>query len=232
VGLRSGLPGKVCHYQALARFAGPQDSDETAKFTEALGIANISDLAVANKVLSLIEQQTGHLAFTISGASIAAPASFGMLAAILAKRRKLAPRTLIGITEVDAIDDLQNADHAIAALRTMGYRVGLEDFGTGAASVSFLQALPVDFVSFDGALIQKIGSAKRDDGLLSGLAKLCGEMGVITIVAGIESEAMAKSVRAMGFHQGSGKWLGAPLKEIPAAPVAVGKRQGVKESWS
>ncbi len=155
-----------------------------------------------------------------------------MLAAILAKRRKLAPRTLIGVAEVAAIDDLQNAGHAIAALRAMGYRVGLDEFGAGAASVGFLQALPVDFVSFDGALIQKIGSAKREDGLLAGLAKLCGEMGITTIAAGIENEAMAKSVRAMGFHQGQGKWLGAPMKEIPAAPMAVGKRQGVKESWS
>ena len=224
--------GKVTHYETLARFTGPQDSGETAKFTEALGIANIFDLAVANKVLGLVEQQAGHLAFTISGASIAAPASFGMLAAILAKRRKLAPRTLIGIAEIAAMDDLQNAGHAIAALRAMGYRVGLNEFGVGAASVSFLQALQVDFVTFDGALIQKIGSSKRDDGLLAGLAKLCSEMGVTTIAAGIQTEAMAKSVRAMGFHQGCGKWLGAPLKEIPAAPMAVGKRQGVKESWS
>ena len=224
--------GKVSHYEALARFTGPEGTGETVKFIEALGIANVFDLAVANKVLGLIEQNgQAHIAFNVSGATIASPASFGMLAAILAKRRKLAPRTLIEITETAAIADLESAGKAIQALRAMGYRVGLDDFGAGAASVNYLHAFQVDFVKFDGAMIQKIGSSKRDDALLAGLAKLCGEMGVTTIAEWIESEAMAKAAHAMGFHHGQGKWLGAPRLEIPAAAVSVGRRQGLKESW-
>ena len=224
--------GKVSHYEALARFTGPEGTGETVKFIEALGIANVFDLAVANKVLGLIEQNgQAHIAFNVSGATIASPASFGMLAAILAKRRKLAPRTLIEITETAAIADLESAGKAIQALRAMGYRVGLDDFGAGAASVNYLHAFQVDFVKFDGAMIQKIGSSKRDDALLAGLAKLCGEMGVTTIAEWIESETMAKAAHAMGFHHGQGKWLGAPMLEIPAAAVAPGRRQGMKESW-
>lgn len=225
--------GKISHYEALARFASPEGTAETVKFIEALGIANVFDLAVAAKVLDVIEQQAGaHIAFNISGATIASPASFGMLAAILAKRRKLAPRTLIEITETAAIADLESAGKAITALRAMGYRVGLDDFGAGAASINYLHAFPVDFVKFDGAMIQKIGGSKRDDALLAGLARLCGEMGITTIAEWIETEAMAKAVRALGFDHGQGKWLGAPLLKIPVAPQPVAKRQGVKESWS
>jgi EAL domain-containing protein (putative c-di-GMP-specific phosphodiesterase class I) len=154
-----------------------------------------------------------------------------MLAAILAKRRKLAPRTLIEITETAAIADLESAGKAIQVLREMGYRVGLDDFGAGAASVNYLHAFQVDFVKFDGAMIRKIGSSKRDDALLAGLAKLCGEMGITTIAEWIESESMAKAAHGMGFHHGQGKWLGAPTLEIPAAAVSIGKRQGLKESW-
>jgi len=224
--------GKVSHYEALARFANPEGTAETVKFIEALGIANAFDLAVASKVLSLIEQQaTAHVAFNVSGATIASPASFGMLATILAKRRKLAPRTLIEITETAAIADLESAGKAIAELRAMGYRVGLDDFGAGAASVNYLHAFQVDFVKFDGAMILKIGSSQRDDALLAGLAKLCAEMGVTTIAEWIETEAMAKAVRAMGFHHGQGKYLGAPTLEIPTAALAIGKRPVAQESW-
>ncbi|HYS45657.1 MAG TPA: EAL domain-containing protein [Rhizomicrobium sp.] len=224
--------GKLSHYEALARFANPEGTQETVKFIEALGIANVFDLAVAGKVLSVIEQQSGlQVAFNISGATIASPASFGMLAAILAKSRKLAPRTLIEITETAGIADLESAGKAIAAFRAMGYRVGLDDFGAGAASINYLHAFQVDFVKFDGAMVKKIGSSKRDDALLAGLAKLCGEMGVITIAEWIENEEMAKAARDMGFHQGQGKWLGAPLLELPAGPVPVGKRKGITESW-
>ena len=224
--------GKVSHYEALARFSNPEGTQATVAFIEALGIANAFDLAVASKVLSLAEQQPGaHIAFNVSGATIASPSSFGMLAAILAKGRKLAPRLLIEITETAAIADLENAGKAAAALKAMGYRVGLDDFGAGSASISYLHAIPVDFVKFDGAMIKKIGSSKRDDGLLAGLAKLCGEMGVGTIAEWIESEAMAKAAREMGFQYGQGKWLGAPLKDLPIQPAPGGKRKGTVESW-
>ena len=223
---------KISHYEALARFPNAEGTANTVKFIEALGIANVFDLAVASKVLSLVENHAGaHIAFNVSGATIASPSSFGMLAAILAKGRKLAPRLLIEITETAAIADLENAGKAIAALRAMGYRVGLDDFGAGAASINYLHAFQVDFVKFDGAMIKKIGSSKRDDALLSGLAKLCGEMGLTTIAEWIESEDMANTARELGFHHGQGKWLGAPQLEFPAEAVRTGRRKGVTESW-
>ena len=224
--------GKVSHYEALARFKGPQGTGETVKFIEAMGIANCLDLAVANKVLDLIDQHSqAHIAFNISGETIGSPAGFGMLAAILAKRRKLAPRALIEITETAAIADLDAASKAIQALRAMGYRVGLDDFGAGAASVNYLHAFQVDFVKFDGALIQKIGTSRRDDALLAGLAKLCSELGATTIAEWIETRDMADAARRLGFQYGQGKWLGVPLLEIPATPPPVAKRRGIQESW-
>ena len=224
--------GKTSHYEALARFSNPEGTQATVAFIEALGIADTFDLAVASKVLSLVEQRSGaHIAFNVSGATIASPASFGMLAAILAKGRRMASRLLIEVTETAGIADLESSAKAISALRDMGYRVGLDDFGAGGASVSYLHAFQVDFVKFDGAMIKKIGCSRRDDALLAGLAKLCGEMGITTIAEWIESEAMAKAARDMGFHQGQGKWLGAPLKEFPLEPSAVGKRKGAVVSW-
>jgi EAL domain-containing protein (putative c-di-GMP-specific phosphodiesterase class I) len=223
---------KVDHYEALARFASSERTSETVKFIEAMGIANSLDLAVASKVLNLTEQHAdAQIAFNVSGETIATPASFGMLAAILAKRRKLAPRVLIEITETAAITDLEIAAKAIQALRAMGYRVGLDDFGAGSASMNYLHAFQVDFVKFDGVLIQKIGASRRDDALLAGLAKLCAEMGAITVAEWIETAEMAEAARAMGFKQGQGKWLGAPLREIPVPLRSLGKRRGIQESW-
>jgi EAL domain-containing protein (putative c-di-GMP-specific phosphodiesterase class I) len=217
--------GKTSHYEALARFSGKQDTGETIQFMEALGIAGAFDLAVANKVMSLVDQLPDvHVAFNVSAETIANPASFGVLAAMLAKRRRLAPRLLIEITETGNIGDLGVAGKAIAALREMGYRVGLDDFGAGAASLNYLHAFTVDFVKFDGKLINQIGQSQRDDALLAGLAKLCGEMKVDTIAEWIESEAMARAALGLGFRHGQGRWLGPPLGEIPVTPAA-GKRR-------
>ncbi len=209
---------KVSHYEALVRFTKPADTGETVKFIEALGIANAFDLAIATKVLDVIEQADVHVAFNVSGATIASPASFGMLAEILARRRKVASRTLIEITETAAIVDLESAGKAIAALRNMGYRVGLDDFGAGSASINYLHAFQVDFVKFDGAMVVKMGSSPRHDALLAGLVKLCRDLGVTTIAEWIESRDMAGRASEMGFHHGQGKWLGPPVLDILAPP--------------
>jgi EAL domain-containing protein (putative c-di-GMP-specific phosphodiesterase class I) len=226
--------GEISHYEALARFGGQANTGENVKFIEALGIADVFDLAVTAKILSLIahDGRTHYqIAFNVSGHTIESPSSFAMLAALLAKNRKLAPRLLIEITETAEIQNLDNAGKAVAALRAMGYRVGLDDFGAGAASVNYLHAFPVDFVKFDGALIKKIGASPRDDALLGGLAKLCGEMGVATIAEWIADEAMAKAALALGFKKGQGGFLGEPVREIPDAPRAAARRKGVVESW-
>jgi EAL domain-containing protein (putative c-di-GMP-specific phosphodiesterase class I) len=228
--------GKVSHYEALARFSNPQGTAETIKFVEALGIADIFDLAVANKILALVERDPNkdmQIAFNVSGATIASPASFGILASLLARKRALAPRLLIEITETAAIPDLVAADKAVASLRAMGYRVGLDDFGAGAASLNYLHAFTIDFVKFDGAMVKKIGVSKREDALLAGLVKLCAELGMLTVAECIETDALAKQATAMGFDYGQGRHLGAPLLEIPeaAAPASLGKRKGLQESW-
>ena len=228
--------GKTSHYEALARFSGKQDTGETIQFMEALGVAGALDLAVANKVISLVDQLPDvHIAFNVSADTIANPASFGVLAGMLAKRRRLAPRLLIEITETANIGNLETAGKAIAALREMGYRVGLDDFGAGAASLNYLHAFPVDFVKFDGKLIHQIGQSQRDDALLAGLAKLCAEMKVDTIAEWIESEPMAKAALNLGFRHGQGRWMGPPLRgnSRPAAgrqaqgcPAKLGVRRG------
>lgn len=224
--------GKTSHYEALARFAGKQDTGETVQFMEALGVCCSFDLAVANKVINLVDQLPDvHIAFNVSAETIANAASFGLLASLLAKRRRLAPRLLIEVTETGNIGDLATAGKAIAVLREMGYRVGLDDFGAGAASLNYLHAFTVDFVKFDGKLINQIGQSQRDDALLAGLAKLCSEMKVDTIAEWIENEPMARAAQNLGFRHGQGRWLGAPLAEIPTPQPTVAKRKGVKETW-
>ena len=74
---------------------------------EALGIAGAFDLAVATKVITLVDQLPDvHVAFNVSAETIAKPASLGVLAGRLARRRRLAPRLLIEVTETGNIGDL------------------------------------------------------------------------------------------------------------------------------
>jgi EAL domain-containing protein (putative c-di-GMP-specific phosphodiesterase class I) len=225
---------ETAHFEALTRFEGA-DTGEAIQFVEALGISDAFDLAVAVKVLAAVEAKASgnhHVAFNVSGRTICNAANFGLLAGLLARKRALSARVLIEITETAEITDLESANKAVAALRALGYRVGIDDFGAGAASLNYLHALGVDFVKFDGSLIKKLGQSKRDDVLLAGLVKLCGELGVHTIAEFIESEELAAAAKEMGFDFGQGHLFGKAAPTLPPPNVKVtAKRKGVQESW-
>ncbi|MBU6443740.1 MAG: EAL domain-containing protein [Alphaproteobacteria bacterium] len=224
--------GTLSHCEALARFEDSVNTGETIAFAEALGISNAFDVAVAAKILSVVEQNPkARVALNLSGNTVSTPMTFGLVAGLLAKKRSLAPRVLVEVTESAEIIDLANANLAIQGLRSMGYKVGLDDFGAGAASFQYLHAFDVDFVKFDQALIRKLGSAPREDMLVAGLVKLCGELNVTTVAEGIENAAIKKRVLAAGFQLGQGYFLGKPSAQLPDAPSAH-KRKGVQESWA
>lgn len=231
VSLKTGV---TVHYEALARFRDGQTQD-VVNMVEALGISDAFDLAVAVKVLAVAEARAAHaqnIAFNVSGNTICSPANFGLLAGLLTRKRALAPMLLVEISDSAAIDSLPDAAKAVAAMRAMGYRVGLDDFGAGAASLSYLHAIPVDFVKFDGGLIANLGKSARDDQLLSGLVRLCGELGVTTVAEHIENQAQADAAKAMGFDLAQGFHLGRDMAEIPKPQAAPAKRKGFVTSWS
>ncbi|MEI9991012.1 MAG: EAL domain-containing protein [Rhizomicrobium sp.] len=232
VDLKTGDPS---HFEARARFSGEMTED-TIAMMEALGVSDAFDLAVAIKVLGIAESRAAHgqsVAFNISGKTICAPSNFGLLAGLLARKRALAGKLLIEVTESSEVTNLDDAAKGVAALRALGYRVGIDDFGAGAASLTYLHAMPVDFVKFDSALIAKLGQSKRDDVLLAGLVKLCRELGVTTIAERIETAEQGAAAKAMGFDLGQGYLYGKPAAELPVPQVTfAAKRKGIQESWA
>mgnify|MGYP003351874926 FL=1 len=225
--------GNVAHYEALSRFAEGQSPAETVRFAEELCISDTFDMAVAVKAITTLEKDTSDasVAFNISGRSIGSPNSFGMLAGLLARKREIARRLLIEITETSEIADLAAADKAIQALRQMGYRVGIDDFGAGAASLQYLHGLTVDFVKVDGALVQRMGKSPREDALLRGILSTCADLHIETIAEWIDSMDKMRRCRDAGFRLGQGRHFGGPLNELPRPVVARARRVGVQETW-
>ncbi len=229
--------GTVTHYESLSRFKDMPNTSEMIQFAEQLGIANMFDLAVVIKIHELVSA-TGTsgpvVALNLSGSTISSPAAFSLVAGLLARERKHAKQILIEITETSEIANLDEANLAVQTLRELGYRVGLDDFGAGAASLNYLHAFTVDFVKFDIALVKKLGTSARDDALVGGLIKLCGELGVETIAEGIENAQILTLVKSAGFDLGQGFHLGKPVDALPEpvhAHSSVGKRRGASESW-
>lgn len=210
--------GVTAYYEVLTRFRTGQDPAETFRFAEELGLANSFDLALILRVLGVLDADPAiiaSVAINISARSIATPASSAMMTSVLATKRSLAKRVLIEITETAEISNLLEADKTIQMLRVMGYRVGIDDFGARAATLEYLHNLDLDFVKFDGTLIERLGQSRREETLMRSVLASCAALRVDTVAEWIDNPDKFRRCAEMGFRLGQGRYFGKALMELP-----------------
>ena len=113
-------------------------------------------------------------------------------------------RVTAEISESSVVDDLTIAAARLRELRTMGMLVTLDDFGTGAASLSLLQRMPLDGVKIDQSFVAALADNPRDRALVAGFVRLAGELGLTVTAEGVETMAQASALVELGCvcHQG------------------------------
>jgi diguanylate cyclase (GGDEF)-like protein len=140
----------------------------------------------------------------ISGGSIGDETFLPYVRARLAEHA-ISPSTIcFEITETVAITDLAAATRFITELRALGCRFALDDFGSGLSSFTYLKQLPVDIVKIDGSFVQGITSDAVDRTMVEAVNRISHEMGLYTVAEHVETEAVMRSLRALGvdFVQG------------------------------
>jgi EAL domain-containing protein (putative c-di-GMP-specific phosphodiesterase class I) len=129
----------------------------------------------------------------------------------------LAPGLIVfAITDTAAISNLARAERLIRRLRQLGCRFSLDDFGTGANSLSYLKALPVACVKIDGSFIRDLPSNSRSEVVVQTMVQMANSLGIECVAACVESAPVVERVRALGvdYVQGSLVHRPEPLDEL------------------
>ncbi len=208
----------VARFEMLARFPDGRDPYDSVVLVEKYGLAAALDMRVAAQAVDVLAGAAQRrsapslpgLAVNISGLSIAQD---GFVEALTALAERLGARRsalTFEITESAAIDDLAAANAAIQQVRGLGHPVCLDDFGAGAASFPYLQALEVDAVKIDGGYVGRAMTSARDAALLKGMTRLCSDLNVPTIAECVETEDQAALLADFGVDMGQGYLFGRP----------------------
>jgi EAL domain-containing protein (putative c-di-GMP-specific phosphodiesterase class I) len=114
------------------------------------------------------------------------------------------------ITETSAIADLPSARRFIQALKKLGCRFSLDDFGTGMSSFSYLKQLPVDFIKIDGSFVTEMRNSKIDRAMVEMIVHVARVMGKSTIAEFVESDEVLAALREIGVDYAQGYAIGKP----------------------
>ena len=128
----------------------------------------------------------------------------------LAYTRVPAQALTLEFTESVLIDNVRHADETLRALRDLGVRICIDDFGTGFSSLQYLQRFPVDGIKIDRSFISGADEGIVSEPIVEMLVTLSNLLDVSIVAEGIETRVQKKRLIALGCVMGQGFLFGKP----------------------
>jgi len=117
---------------------------------------------------------------------------------------------VVELTESSLIVDDDASHELLSELRTLGVSIALDDFGTGYASLSYLRQFPLDYVKIDRSFISGPDRVDEDDAIIGAITSMSHALNLRVVAEGVETEAQAERVRALGCDAIQGYMIGRP----------------------
>jgi EAL domain-containing protein (putative c-di-GMP-specific phosphodiesterase class I) len=191
----ANAPEQVLYHEGLARLLG-RDGQLLSPGTfipalERLGLVRAFDRDVFMLVLDELEHFPGaRLGVNISAQSARLDGWWFSTLERLRAKPDLARRLVVEITETAA---LTGEVHRFAsALRRLGCRIALDDFGVGHASVRNAMALSPDIIKVDAFFLRRAGMSEQSEALLEHLVGIAAHCAPVVIVEGVETAEQSR----------------------------------------
>ena len=219
--------GQVLGYEALVRWQhptegllGPADFLQVAEDSGSMEAIDCQIFAAASRAISAQTDFTGYLGLNVAPRHFRNPQFCQQLLDML-KAAGLPPsRLCLEITEGALIDDPERTCDLLNELRSHGMSLALDDFGTGYSSLGYLHRFPLLTLKIDRSFVAPLTAPSANQGSASAavvraVVALAGSLGLSVVAEGIETQAQADALRALGCHLGQG-FLFAKPGPLPA----------------
>ena len=149
-------------------------------------------------------------AINLSGQSLSQEGFLDYVIAQIKLHKVDAKRLCFEITETAVITNLDKARQFMQALRKIGCRFSLDDFGSGLSSFAYLKNLQVDFLKIDGMFVKSIVGNKIDRAMVDSINNIGHVMGLQTIAEFAENEEVIQVLKELGVDYAQGYGVAMP----------------------
>lgn len=115
------------------------------------------------------------------------------------------------ITERQLLEDFGSMRQDLQHLLDYGFRLALDDFGSGYSSFLYLAELPISFLKIEGWMVRNMRHNERVLSMVRSVVVLAKTLDITTIAECVEDEETAAMLREMGVDWGQGYLFGHPV---------------------
>jgi EAL domain-containing protein (putative c-di-GMP-specific phosphodiesterase class I)/CheY-like chemotaxis protein len=219
--------GKVVGFEALMRWQRDGKLVPPAQFiplAEQTGfIVPLTDWLVGEALEQSAEwARAGHpvsISVNVGAKAIGASSHLEtVIARALEQHGVPAARLTVEVTETDVMTDRVNASRALAAIKELGVRVSVDDFGTGHSSLSYLNELPLDEVKIDRSFISRLARDPQTSSIVRAAIDLSHALGLDAVAEGIEDAATLERLVLLGCDLAQGYFIAKPMPADAVLP--------------
>ncbi|OCJ55805.1 histidine kinase [Agrobacterium rubi] len=206
-------------FEALARWNSPYLGQVSPSLfipiAERAGIIGSLTRPLLKKALDAAVRWPGdiRLSFNLSAQDLNSSDAVIGIIAIIETSGFPASRLDLEITETAFIHDTRQARQSVEMLRQIGCGISLDDFGTGYSSLTSLHSLPLTKIKIDHSFVHEVQSNPASYKIVKSVLILSREMGLDTIVEGVETAEQMAVIRNLGANLVQGYFFSRPMGE-------------------
>lgn len=152
------------------------------------------------------------VSINIAALQIQEPNFISKLADLLSKYPDVQAQKLeLEILESVVLEDIKKTRIILDQCREMGFRLSLDDFGSGYSSLTYLKQLPVDTIKIDRLFVRDILQNSHDVAILEAVIKLCQSLNKMPLAEGIESIHQGDLLLSLGCEWAQGYGISKPM---------------------
>jgi diguanylate cyclase (GGDEF)-like protein len=166
------------------------------------------------------------VAVNLSVANLLDPSLPGDIAGLLGRTRLPPTALVLEITESVVMTDPGRAGEVLGLLRSMGIAISVDDFGTGHASLAYLQQLPVSELKIDRSFVAAMLRTRGDRAIVASTIDMAHGLDLSVVAEGVEDEPTALLLTDLGCETAQGFHLGRP---VPPEKVIFGGAKAAEQ---
>jgi len=214
--------GAVVGAEALARWRHPTLGEIGARDLFAIAeraalVAPVSRHVVARALEDAAQwPENLTLSLNITPEELGDPRFAADFAKLIGKSAIAPSRLMLEITEDVLVRNLEQAAGALSALRSLGFRTALDDFGAGFCNFRYLRELPLNAIKLDKIMVDDVPADPKALAVLRAIIALGHALDLDVYAEGIETEIQRAAIQSEGCHY----WQGF-LRAVPMPSEAV-----------